>query len=780
MRISFRWLSELLPGLTATPAEVAEILTMHSFETAVAGKLTIDPRTVVAKIIKLERHPKADRLRLATVTTGRGTVRLVCGAANISEGDLVPCALPGAKLYDDNGREFILKEVEIRGERSAGMLASPRELGLGDDARGIYILPPDVPPGTKLCDHLPADTILEADITLNRAHDCQSMLGIARELGCLLNLSVAEPRDMPLPGDSLTNWILEVIDPADAPRYLGVLIEGITLAPSPLWLQARLWVCGARPLNNVVDITNYVLFEQGNPLHAFDAAMLPEPRIIVRRARRREQIRALDGQRYSLAANHLVITSGGTPHAIAGIIGGLGSEVKNSTRAVFLEVANFQPHCIQRASAELKLITESSRRFARGLSPALVAFAARRALLLLQQYAAGTARGFVESYPNPQDVPVIAFRPSQVEHLSQLKVAAPQQADILKRLRCTVDQARIPWRVTPPPDRLDLTAEHDLAEEIIRVVGLEKIPNAALAKHPQSPWPRVVQVREYLRDTLVSAGLTEVYNRPFEHERYVNILGQTAAHALAIANPAAPELAVLRTSLLPQLCANLVANKGEVRRRHSRAGRSLFEISTVWHTGEGRRVNGVVEEEHVAAVMVDDLDPAALVAAALAGLGVAEAPDTYVIIGEFAAATLMALKLPQGIRFFSINLTDLLPRVPESFHYEPFTVMSTTKYQAPSPFPPNFRDLSLLVPPHTSTQAVREVIVRAGAPLLTKVELFDEYTPPSVRDGSHRKSFSFHLTYQAPDRTLTDTEIAAAQRHIATALKEKMDVQIRE
>lgn len=781
MKISFRWLSELLPGLTASPLEVAEQLTMHSFETAVVGQIAIDPSIIVAKIVKLETHPNADRLRLATVTTGKGTLRVVCGAANISEGDLVPCSLPGAKLHDETGRRFTLKAATIRGEPSPGMLNSPRELGLGSDSGGIYVLPPDTPLGSKLCEHLPADTILEADVTLNRAHDCQSMLGMARELGCLLQLPVAEPQGIPLPAGSMPGWTIAVHDPHDAPRYLGILIEGVAIAPSPLWLQARLWACGVRPLNNVVDITNYVLFEQGNPLHAFDADFLPGRDIAVRCAKPSEPLTALDGKQYSLAGNHLVIASSDTPVAIAGVMGALGSEVRGSTRTVFLEVANFQPERIQRASAELKVITESSRRFARGLSPALVEPAAQRALILLLQLAGGMARGCIEYYPQPAVQPVITFRPAQVARFSRLKVPRQQQADILRRLRCTVRPEHSPWQVTPPLDRLDLTAEHDLAEEIIRVVGLEQIADVAVKMHPPAQWPRLVQVREYIRDALVASGLVEVYNRPFEHRRFADVLGLATSSGLSIANPSAPELTMLRTNLLPQLCANVVANKGEVRRQHSLKSRSLFEINSVWRTGASQRVPGIIEEEQVAAVIVDELDPAAIVTSLLEELSAAAALRTSIItVGEFAADALSALKLPPGIRYFSISLTDLLSRVPANFRYEPPPVVSPVQYLAPSPFPPSFRDLSLLVPLDITAEAVQEIIIHAGGSLLVNVELFDEYAPPAARRRARRKGLAFHLTYQAPDRTLTDDEIAAAHGQITGALTEKIDATIRE
>ncbi|PIT97996.1 MAG: phenylalanine--tRNA ligase subunit beta [Candidatus Andersenbacteria bacterium CG10_big_fil_rev_8_21_14_0_10_54_11] len=775
MQLSYNWLTELLPNLSAAPAEIAEILTMHSFETTVTGTVAIDPHVRTARITRLIPHPNADRLQLAEIDIGQGgRLTVVCGAPNISIGSIVAYAAPGARIVEDSGSRFTLAKATIRGQESAGMLASPRELGLGSHHTGVLLLPVDTPVGTPLSSHIPPDTLLDADVTPNRAHDCMSHLGIARELAALLELTVAEPTARPLPAGPPPDWEVTVENPIDSPRYLGIPVSNVSIDDSPLWLQARLFAVGQRPINNVVDITNYVMFEQGNPLHAFAADRLPAKHIAVRSAHTGEIITTLDGKQLRLQPRQLVIDSGGTAVAVAGIIGGSGTNVAAGTRNLLLEAANFRAYAIQQTSAELRLATESSKRFARGLSPVTAAAAAARAVTLLTDLAGGQPLGLIDRYPHPIRRTRITFRPARVSAVFGSAVSSPVLAGILTRLRCAVEEeTHAVWHVTPPPDRLDLTGEHDLIEEAVRVRGFENIPARSPDRQHRRRVPRTVTIREQIRDALASAGSVEVYNRPFEKMQIARKLGISTDAAVAIANPIGPEQAYLRISLLPRLLDNLLANKGEVRLAHSSRSRNVFEIGTVWRTGEGGKIPGVIEEEYAAAVLVDGRDAAALAGSILQLFKTNDTAMQTVSVGRCAPAALTALKLPATIQCLEINISQLLMHLNEEPVYQPPSPVAVKTYQPISKYPPAYRDISLLVAPGTSAEQVQGIIERAGGVLVADTDLFDVY------DGDEKTSYAFHIKYQSDSRTLSDDEITAAHQRICAALAAEIGAEIR-
>lgn len=453
---------------------------------------------------------------------------------------------------------------------------------------------------------LPADTILEADVTPNRAHDCLSHRGVARELAALLNLTITEPQQMKLSAvGSLSDWTISFADPTHTKRYLGVLLTGIKIQPSPLWLQARLSAVGVRPINNVVDSTNYVMLEIGNPTHAFDADRLPSKQIAVRAATDSEQFEALDSNTYTLSEKNLVITSGDIPVAIAGVIGGKSTEVSVKTKTIFLEVATFAPFTIQQSASSLKLRTESSVRFSKGLAPTVALDATARAIELLQQLAGASVQGIVEAYPTPYTAPTIALALSRPSRVAGVTIAPREVRATLERLRCEVELDGDRLNVTPPPERLDLTAEHDLVEEVIRLHGLEHVPTVQPVISNPVPLPDFVVRRERLRDELVKAGFVEICAYAFEDEVIAQPLGLVDESSLALVNPIAPEQTHLRRSLLPRLLDTLLVNKAEIRKKFSSYAKSFFEVGVVFRAGQGGIVDGVIEEEVVAGVTVE-------------------------------------------------------------------------------------------------------------------------------------------------------------------------------
>lgn len=778
MRISYNWIKDLVPDLTLTPPELAELLTLHSFETNVIGEYGIPPGVKTVQITKIEKHPKADRLQLATITAGKNEITLVCGAPNIKVGQIVPYSPPGVELADSEGKKFLVEAKNIRGEMSEGMLNSLRELGLHHDHGGIWILPEDTPLGVELVTLIPRDTILEADITPNRAHDCLSHIGIAREVAALLRVSVAEPTllDLPPTQSEVDGFKIEIENSRLCPRYLAAVVHNLTLAPSPLWLQARLLSVGDKPINNLVDVTNYVMFEYGQPTHLFDQALLDPERsrraktIHVRPARAGEKLTLLDETHQQLVASDLVIAAGEIPIALAGVMGGQASGIQEKTSAGFLEVANFNAYTVQETARRLGLRTESSGRFGKSLDPNLVETAARRVLGLLSETSGANIIGVIDTYPKPVKPRAISFRPNRVSQVAGSDIFTDQESKrILTHVRCNVDDRTVPWKITIPTDRLDLEGEHDLIEEIIRVTGLDKIepslnsPPARRTRRNGGHIPSSIYFCEVLRDTLVELGLTETLNYSF-----------AAEGELTLANPPAPEKKYLRASLMPSLLAKLEKNHDEFHRNPA----GLFEIGHTYRRGEGGRVPGVVEETHLAAVLVGGLPTLEQISQKIAeALSLDPPPLKNVVTPEIISA----LKYRLLVVGFELNLDELLRGVEKSvpparslkeIQAEPFIPAAFTPL---AKYPSVFRDISMLVDPAMTVEQAQDVIERAGGNLVADVDLFDEFEPR----GQDQKSLAFHIEYRSPDRTLTDEEIDPTHAKIIAQLEAELSAEIR-
>ncbi|MFH1353725.1 MAG: phenylalanine--tRNA ligase subunit beta [bacterium] len=784
MKISYNWLKEFLPDLTISPEEAAEILTMHSFETEVAGQFAVPPGVVVVKITKIEPHPNADRLRLATITDGQREIIIVCGADNIAVGQVVPYSPPGTRLKDKNNNKFTVKEVTIRGEKSPGTINSLRELGLHPKEHGgIWILPDDTPLGTQLADHVPVDTVLDADITPNRAHDCLSHRGIARELSALLKLEILEPSltDLPSPRKTIDGFSITIEDTAKTPRYLGAILQEVSVRPSPLWLQARLLAAGGKPLNNLVDITNYVTFELGNPAHAFDTDRLPGKTIGTRLAKAGERLVMLDETEQELTEQDIVITSDNKPVAIAGVMGGIDSSISSTTRNIFLEVASFNAFSVQETSRRLSLLTEASVRFSKNLDINLVTDAARRAVGLLQEHAGASLTGVIDSHPAVRPPRLFEFRPHHVNKMAGSDIATAEQSrQILTDLRFIVDDKKEPWQVTAPTDRLDISGEHDLVEEVIRVIGLTNIISSPTAANVAArPIPDRIYWIEVVRDTLVQLGLTETFNYSFEPKQYTALANLAGKEFLSLINPVSPDMSNLRLSLLPGLLKNLATNRDAFHRHAGRKESSLFEIGHVYKSGVGNRIPGVDENLHLAAVIVGSTpslsDTGSIIAQTL---GLDSLSLTDVVTPEITSA----LKYHLPVHGFEINLDELLRQVDRPSPVAIYSLAdlqseeaSLTQFTPLPKYPAIYRDLSILVDQNIAIEQVQEIIERAGGQLVVDVDLFDEYQP----SDETKKSLAFHLTYQSPDKTLTDAEIGQIHNKIVAALQAELDTQLR-
>jgi len=784
MRISYNWLKDLLPKLTLSPKETAELLTMHSFETAVTGELAVPPDITVVKIVNIKPHPNADRLHLATVTDGQREITVVCGATNIAVGQTVPYSPPGATLQDENSNNFTVKEATIRGQTSPGMINSLRELGLHPkEHSGIWILPSLTSLGTRLADHFPPDTILDADVTPNRAPDCLSHRGIARELAALLALAIEEPNPpaLPAPDSAVNEFTVTVEDAAKTFRYLGAVLTGVSVDVSPLWLQARLLAAGSKPLGNLVDITNYVMFELGNPTHAFDIAKLPGRTFGIRQAKTGEKIILLDATEQKLTERDLVITCHDMPVAIAGVMGGQLGGVSEKTKDIFLEVANFNAFSVQETARRLALTTEASTRFSKKLDTNLVTDAARRAVGLLQELTGATLVGILDSHLKPRSPHPVKFHPSQVSRVAGSDIfTAEQSRQALKSLRFTVDDTKEPWSVIVPTDRLDVAGEHDLVEEVIRVTGLENITSAlpAPSARPQS-LPYRIYWCEIVRETLVELGLTETLNYSFEPQQYAAIAGLDNTDHLLLINPISPDMKNLRVSLLPGLLKNLATNSDAFHRQAGRKESSLFEIGHVYQPGAGNRVPGVVEATHLAAAVVGNLPRLEDIAQTLAQALNLDSLDLPNIITD---DIVQKLKYRLPVFGFEINLNELLSRVEQDAPpARPLADIKSAAFKSaryiPLPkYPPCYRDLSILIDPVVTIEQVQEIIERVGGQLVADVDLFDEYEPPD----SAQKSLAFHITYQSLDKTLTDVAIAQIHNKIVAALKVELGAHLRD
>ena len=775
MRLSYNWLKELVPDLQASPEELALKLTMHSFETDGVATLTVPAGVKTVKITKLAAHPNADRLRLATVTDGATEVTVICGAPNIVEGQVVPYSPPGTVLQDEEGGDFTIKEAEIRGVKSPGMLNSLRELGLHTSHDGIWVLPENTPLGSELAELMPVDTILEADITPNRAHDCMSHLGVAREIAALYELTVAEPETTRTTAPALEGWQLIIEDPADVRLYYGSLLENIVTKPAPLWMQARLLACGSRPLSNVVDITNYVMFEYGNPTHTFDAAKFTDTTIGTRRAREGERIALLDGTDFELTPDDIVVTNNDTPVILGGVMGGAATEVDATTRSVFLEVANFRPYAVQKTSRRAGLVTEGSKRWVKDVPRSLAQAASNRTIELLREYAGATLVGTIAEVP-ALEARTVAFNPERVTQLAGVDVPAATSRKLLEQIRCHIEEQGETWKVTVPADRLDLTAEHDLVEEVIRLYGLENIPSSNLHPTPYTLPPRGYWA-EIIRDILVSLGFTETMNYSFEPEQYAAVAGVATNAHVSLVNPPAPDLANLRVSLLPGLLKNLATNREHFQRDGTKE-RALFEIGNVYLPAEGGQVPGVAEHTMVSGVIVGDQTGLDGVAAAI---GEALGIDMVELANVINASMTKALKYRLPIVGFEVPLADLVTAAtkdvpaPRSLAELTAEAPSATQFTPLPKYPSAYRDLSVIVSGATTVEQVQEVIERAGGRQVADVDLFDEYQGD---DG--KISYAFHIEYRSDQKTLKADEVSSLHNGIVETLRKELAAELRE
>lgn len=779
MKFSESWLRTLVQP-TLNSEQLAHVLTMAGLEVEEqeAAAPAFD-HVVVAEVLSVTRHANADRLNVCSVNVGEAEpLQIVCGAANVAAGLKVPCARIGAVLPGD----FRIREAKVRGVESFGMLCAAVELGLAEASDGLLVLPADAPVGMSLRQYLDLDdTLLTLKLTPNRA-DCLSLLGIARDVAALCQAPLSLPAITPAPVGSSLSLPVTVEAAQACPRYAGRVIDGVNAAAStPVWMQRRLERSGLRSISPLVDVTNYVLLEQGQPLHAFDLDRLQQG-ISVRFAREGEQLALLNEKTISLTPDMLVIADASGPLALAGIMGGSASAVGDGTTRIFLESAFFAPDVIVGKSRILGFGSDSSHRFERGVDFARTLEALERATALIVDICGGQAGPIVEVCSDLPARPPVALRVERARRVLGLSLDVDRMRDILLSLGLQVSGDAEVLQVTPPSYRFDIQIEEDLYEELARVVGYDNIP-ATLPARPVGMLAVAEnrRSRQELAAQLVGRDYQEVVNYAFVDADWESRLLNND-QPIRLQNPIASQMSVMRSSLLGGLLATLQNN---LNRRHERV--RLFELGRCFLRGDGEyeqpeRLAGLIygarlpEQWGSAGERVDFFDVKGDVEAVLAGKAVRFERTTHpalhpgrgadivldgrVIgcVGELHPAHVQRLGLPQAPELFEIDLQAVLaqdlPRAGELSKFQPVR-----------------RDIAVLVDEDVPAQALLDSLQATASPLVQAVKLFDVYRGKGVTEG--QKSLAFAVTLQDTRKTLLDTEIEGEIANLIKVLEDK-------
>lgn len=812
MRISLNWLRELV-DFTITPEELAHKLTMAGFEVEdIEDRRTWADGVVVGKVLSCQPHPNADKLRVCEVDIGSGTpLNIVCGAANVKAGLFVPVATIGTYLPKI---DLKLRSTKLRGVRSEGMICSLAELGLEKESSGIHSFDPeninlgsDVRPLLGL-----NDVILDLTATANRA-DALSMIGIAREVAALTGatLKLPEVPEVKIPGGNKEVLSLKIEETQACPAYIGTVIENIKINPSPVWLQQRLQGAGIRPINNVVDITNYVLLEWGQPLHAFDRQSLlsvtgkDSLTIGVRLAKNGESLKTLDGQTRNLQPQALLITANDVPVALAGVMGGEETEVSDRTQSIMLEAALFDPTAIRRSARSLGIRTEASGRYERGVNQAELELACRRAIALISELAGGVpvTQEISDNRPNQsawtRSIELRIDRVNQVlgpidlgEELGELQ---PEHIrPILTSLGCKITPTEDEgvWLVTVPPYRYrDLEREIDLIEEIARLYGYDNF----YVELPEETEPGYLSIDQLLtrklREALRGAGLTELVHYS---------LGKPEGEAqIKLRNPMFSEYSALRTDLISGLIDSFQYNLEQ-----GNGALNGFEIGRIFWSEE----DGLMEADSLAGIIGGDptvgrwvnsgkekpmtwYEAKGILESVFQRLGITveyqpDCRDSRLHPGRTASLWVQGDRLgtfgqlhPQlrqerglsdAVYVFELDLDVLLDKM----NQDEILIPVLKPY---SSYPASDRDIAFFAPTKVSVAEIERVMAKAAGTLLESVELFDQYLGENVPEG--QRSLAFRLIYRAGDRTLTEEDIESVHQQVREALTEKFQVTLR-
>lgn len=800
MRLPISWLKEYV-DFNDTPQGLAAKLTFSGTE--VEGIETIGSTfdgIVVGEVLEVNKHPNADKLTLCRVNTGSGEMTVVCGAPNVRPGIKVPFARIGVTL--PNGLK--LKSAKIRGVVSEGMLCAEDELKLSEDHTGLMILDGKWAPGTPLSEVLgPPETVLDLEVTPNRP-DCLSVLGMAREVAAMYGASVRWPEVQLRESDAAVEKLtrVNVADAVGCPRYTARILNGVKIGPSPDWMKRRLELSGIRSINNVVDITNYVMLECGQPLHAFDQSLLAEGVVVVRRAAEGEKMATLDGVDRPLASSMLVIADAHKPVAVAGVMGGAGSEIRDTTQTVLLESACFKPQDIRATSKKLGLMTESSYRYERGVDIERTEWASRRAAMLMVELAGATlVQGVIDVYPQPRSARDVVCRFDRVRSLLGMDASNDQMQKVFQSLHLSVvksDDSICTVRI--PSFRVDLEREVDLVEEFARIHGLDKIPlQAPKAALVPGADDKPIQALAACRQYLVGLGLRETMNYSFVSDRLLNLFDPSdVQQRVVLPNPVNLEQATLRPSLVPQLVESMGRNLA--RQVEETA---LFEIGRVFwldeagqpaeeellsiglmgpvgRTGVERRkavsaeemflwIKGIWENLSAALNITSRAQEKVPVHCLEAGHAVELLVDgkPVGVMGLLKKDIRREWRMVGPVAVLEVQLAPLLTHV---FKGKSFAPMAA--------YPSVSRDAALVVEQGVKHEDILKIVKKVAPKELERVELFDIFTGEGIGEG--KKGMAYSFTYRSLTRTLTDEETNRYHELVKDALKKELGVEVRE
>ena len=792
MKYSYNWLKELTETKLSAQ-KIVDAITMHSFEVEEVSEVGSDLEgVVVGEILEIKKHSNADKLQLTKINIGKQVLDIVCGAHNISVGDKVPVALVGTKL--PNGIE--IKEAEIRGEKSFGMLCAVDELGLGSDHSGIIILDKKAkvgsPAGKLLSEK---DTVLEIKILPDRAHDALSHVGLAREIAAIQGTQIDYDYDgLVLPSKKSKKVRVKIEDSKLCERYIAAVLENVKIAPSPAWMKSRLENCGIRSINNVVDVTNFVMLELGQPLHAFDYAKIASE-IIVRDAKKDEKITILDGSEKKLKKGDILIATQKGAIALAGVMGGLDSGVSDQTQTVVLEAATFNSAMIRKTKNRLNLLTDAAQRFEKGIDPNLAEKALVRAVELLEHIAGAELEGVVDEYPKKKNPWSIKLEMEYVEKLLGEKIPTAAAKKILSSLGFEVKGNEKQFVVQVPTFRLDALTQEDLIEEIGRIYGYEKIQPLAPKIEISSPRKNEKRIFERnLKNIMAAQGFSEVLNYAFYGEREMITHVDSTGH-VELQSPLTPQHSHLRVSLAPNVLKNMAEN---LKREKSV---QIFEIGRVFNLSgkklpkESTMLIGAIAIEKknkketadkrqqtpffMAKAMADDL---------FAQLGITDqyyksidktsqfwhesrsaeikiTGNDEVIghVGEVSPLVLEKFSISSRVAMFEFDSEKLREVSSSEMEYQPLR-----KYPVVS------RDISMLVKKGMHVDQVLSVLQKSGGDFILDTDLFDIF---DFADDS--SSFAFRILLGANDRTLTSKEIDEIMEKITFQLENELKVEIR-
>lgn len=791
MKISYNWLKDYLP-LDVDPHLLAEKLSLVGLEVEEVIEKRLDfPNVVVGKVNQVEKHPNADKLTVCKVEAGTGALlNIICGATNVAKDQTVPVALVGADL--PNGLR--IQKAKIRGVESEGMICSEQELGLADESEGIWILSSDLKVGDPLSEALQFETdfILDIAVTPNRP-DALCHIGIAREIAAIFDLpfSKSQPKFPQLqePADKLVS--VEILSPQSCPRYAARLIRNVKIAPSPRWMQRRLEAIGMRPINNIVDITNYILMETGQPLHAFDYDLLEGGGIVVRESKEGETFVTLDDKKHQLRDGTVLICDKEKPVALGGIMGGLNSEVNNETKNILLESAYFAPENIQKSLRYLGINSEASQRFERGVDPNGILYAQERATELMVEFAGGEVyKGAADNYPQEIHPVEIPLKHEQINTLLGTKLSAEEMSAILKKIELHTNNGK----VSVPTFRPDLQRVADLAEEVSRLYGLDNIPPAVNStikyEHEKNHFDNFV---DELKTILTGMGLQEVItNSMINKEKWERLTGEKIYPVL---NPISHDMSGMRNNLTISLLGVIQWNIN----RQSKDLR-IFEINRIFHHPgtlnklpvEGLRlaiaVTGNLEPElwYSNRQLIDFYSVKGIVESLIDKISLDKsqliAYDNFVVEGESRGVEVEG----KNIGFFGRIKSGL----EEAFDIETpvFTVdldvrmlFNLTRgqkvYRAISRYPLVERDLAIILDEKREAKELEETIRSQKIKDLKEISIFDVYRGEQIESG--KKSVALRFRFQSAEKTLTEDEVNASMQRIIKILEQKHQGKIR-